>query len=214
MESAAEARTAFSQPLPPGLDKVRGGVFAVLDGALGPDGKPTNVEAYGILASDDPAGLVDMVVKEMAAEQAPKVPADGKFHDIVPAGAVPGLGAIRGAIKPKALVAAVGAKGSDAAERAMGRTGTSPLLYMSYDYGRLMAKIMASLPDNTTGAGERQDPLAHVGHVRRERDVGLPDRSRAGLRDGDGAPVADRRSVSRSRRARARRPPRPAAARG
>ncbi len=145
VESAAEARTAFSQPLPPGLDKVRGGMVAVLDGALGPDGKPTNVEAYGILATDDPAGLVAMVKQEMAGQGAPDVPADGKFHDVVPAGQVPGLGAIQGAIKPKALVAAVGAKGPGAAEAALARTGTSPLIYFSYDYGRLLKKIMDTM---------------------------------------------------------------------
>jgi hypothetical protein len=155
VESAAEARTAFSQPLPPGLDKVRGGLVAVLDGALGPDGKPTNVEAYGILATDDPAGLVNMVKKEMSAQGAPDVPADGKFHDVVPAGQVPGLGAIRGAIKPKALVVAVGARGPDAAEAALARTGTSPLIYFSYDYGALLKKIMDAMPSGP-GAAERQ----------------------------------------------------------
>lgn len=157
VESAAEARTAFSQPLPPGLDKVRGGYISVLDGSLGPDGKPTNVEAYGILATDDPAALVDMVAKEMSAGGGapPKVPADGKFHDVVPAGQVPGLGAIRGAIKPKALVAAVGTRGPEAAESALGRTGTSPLFYMSYDYGKLLTKIMETMP-SSPDSGERQ----------------------------------------------------------
>ncbi len=155
VQSAAEARATFSQPLPPGLDKVRGGLLAVLDGALGPDGKPTGVEAFGILATDDPAALVELVKKEMSAQRAPQVPADGKFHDIVPAGEVPGLGAIRGAIKPKALVAAVGARGPEAAERALARTGTSPLFYASYDYGKLMTKIMETMP-GPTGASERK----------------------------------------------------------
>jgi len=87
-----------------------------------------------------------MVKQEMGGQGAPDVPADGKFHDVVPAGQVPGLGAIQGAIKPKALVAAVGAKGPGAAEAALARTGTSPLIYFSYDYGRLLKKIMDVMP--------------------------------------------------------------------
>jgi VIT1/CCC1 family predicted Fe2+/Mn2+ transporter len=44
---------------------------------------------------------------------------------------------------PAALVAAVGAKGTAAAEQALARTGSSPLFYISYDYGKLMEKFMA-----------------------------------------------------------------------
>jgi hypothetical protein len=144
-QGAAEARAAASQPLPPGLDKIRGGLVSVLDGSLGPDGKPTGVSAYAVLATDDPNGLLELVKAQLGSSM-PAVPADGKFHDVVPAGQVPGLGAVSAAVKSKAIVAAVGTGGSAAAERALTRTGPSPLLYVSYDYGKLMTKVMAAAP--------------------------------------------------------------------
>jgi hypothetical protein len=145
VQEAAHARASLSKPLPPGLDKIRGGFVSVLDATLGPGAKPTGVEAYGVLATDDPAALVEMARAEMPPGQMPELPADGQFHDVVPAGAVPGLGAVRGAIKPRALVAAVGARGGEAAERALARNGSSPLFYVSYDYGALMKKIMPAV---------------------------------------------------------------------
>jgi hypothetical protein len=144
-QGAAEAREAASQPLPPGLDKIRGGLVSVLDGSLGPDGKPTGVAAYAVLATDDPKALIELVKAQLGGSM-PAIPADGKFHDVVPAGQVPGLGAVSAAVKSKAIVAAVGTGGAAAAERALTRTGPSPLLYVSYDYGKLMTKVMAAAP--------------------------------------------------------------------
>jgi hypothetical protein len=154
VREAAEARASLSKPLPPGLDKIRGAFVSLIDAALGPDGKPTGVEAYGVLATDDPAGLVTMARGVVPPGQMPELPADGQFHDLVPAGAVPGLDAVRAAIKPRALVAVVGARGAQAVEGALARTGPSPLFFTSYDYGMLAKKV---LPAMSGGAGTDQE---------------------------------------------------------
>jgi len=159
VREAAAARASLSKPLPPGLDKIRGGFVAVLDGSLGPGGKPTGVEAYGVLATDDPAGLVAMVRGEMPAGQMPELPADGGFHDLVPAGAVPGLDTVRAAIKPKALVAAVGARGAQAVEGALARTGPSPIFFTSYDYGMIMKKVVSAM---SSEAGQSEQKIVSV----------------------------------------------------
>jgi len=153
-EDMAQARASLSQPLPPGLDKIRGGMVSVLDGDLGPDGKPRAVEAFAVVAADDPSALVKLVREQAPPGAVPELAADGQYHQVVPEGAVPGLGAIRAAIKPHALVAAVGARGSDAAERSLGRTGASPLFYIAYDYAKIVEKITKATGSTGLSPGE------------------------------------------------------------
>jgi hypothetical protein len=89
---------------------------------------------------------------------APKIEKDGKFHDLVPAGAVPGLEAIKAAVRDKAVVVATGAKGPDAAERALGAKGKAPLVFLSYDYGRLLkmgGDVMAQMGGSMPGMNDR-----------------------------------------------------------
>jgi hypothetical protein len=146
-----KAQTVMAAPLPPGVDKVRGALVSVLGGDMGPDGTPIGIEAYAIVASDDPAALV-ATLKQQAPGQIPDLPSDGKFHPVVPAGAAPGLGEVSAAIKEKALLAAVGARGTEGVEKAMARTGPSPLFMVSYDYGQIMqkfSKMMGSPTDPT-----------------------------------------------------------------
>lgn len=154
-EDMTRARVALTQPLPPGVDKIRGAVVSVLDGDLGPDGKPTGVEAFAVIAADDPAALLKMVREQAPAGAVPELAADGKYHPFVPEGAVPGVGAVRAAIKPRALVAAVGARGSDSAERVLARSGPSPLFAMSYDYARIFDKIAKAAGPNAIPAEQK-----------------------------------------------------------
>lgn len=149
------ARAALTQPLPPGVDKVRGAVVSVLEGDLGPDGKPVGVEAFAVIAAEDPAGLLRMVREQAPAGAVPELAADGKYHPFVPAGAVPGLGEIRAALKERALVAAVGARGSDSAERVLARSGPSPLFAISYDYARIIDKLLKQAGPNAIPAEQR-----------------------------------------------------------
>lgn len=136
-----QARTVMAAPLPPGVDKVRGAMASVLAGDIGADGKPTGIEAYAIIASDDPAGLVATLKQQAPSGALPELPSDGKFHQVAPAGAAPGLGPISAAIKSNALVAAVGTRGTESGEKALGRTGPSPLFLVTYDYGQIMSKF-------------------------------------------------------------------------
>lgn len=133
---ASDMRQAMATPLPPGVDKIHGGLFAVLDAQMSPSG-PSGVEGYAIIAAADAAALVD-TLQQSAPPGMPVLKKDGSFHDVVPEGMVPGLGAIKAAVMDKAVVVATGAKGLEAAQKAVARTGSSPLFFMSYDYGRLM----------------------------------------------------------------------------
>jgi hypothetical protein len=131
------ARAALSTPLPPWLDEIDGGLVSANSVWFGADGKPNRFEGYAIVASDDPARSMTSLRQWAPAGHMLDIAADGKFHDLVPAGTVPGLVTLRAAIKPGALVAALGAGMAEAAERALRRTGPSPLLYIAYDYQRL-----------------------------------------------------------------------------
>jgi hypothetical protein len=158
------ARAALSQPLPPGLDKVRGAVVNVMDGEL-IDGKPRNLEAYGVIATEDPAALIGLLRQQAPPGQVPEVPSDGKFHDFLPEGVVPGLSAVRVSIKPKALVAVTGSKAPDAAESALAKTGTSPLFLISYDFGKLMKKIMSESAGQTPPPEIQRIALSLFGNI-------------------------------------------------
>lgn len=159
------ARAALSQPLPPGLDKVRGALVNVLDGELGEGGKPRNLEAYGVIATEDPAALIGLLRQQAPPGQVPEVPSDGKFHDFLPEGVVPGLSALRVSIKPKALVAVTGSKAPDAAESALAKTGTSPLFLLTYDFGKLMKKVMAESAGQTATPEVQKVVMSLFGNI-------------------------------------------------
>jgi hypothetical protein len=137
VENAAEAKQAFSQPMPPFVDKIRGGLVALLSAELA-GGKPSGVDGFAFVISDEPGALVDMAMSQMPTGNAPKIAKDGKFHEVVPANAIPGVAAIKAAVKEKAVVLATGASGEQAAERALGQKGKAPLFFLSYDYGRIL----------------------------------------------------------------------------
>jgi hypothetical protein len=153
---ATEARGFLSQPLPPGLDKARGGLIKVLSGAMAHDGNPTGIEAYAILGADDGGAFLDEVLKLMPIPGADKLTRDGKFHELLPAGSVPYVGAIHAAVQPKALAVAVGTQGITAAERALSATGKAPLFYVSYDYGRIMEILLGASSAAPEGAFVRK----------------------------------------------------------
>jgi len=139
----ADVRADLARPLPPGLAALRGALVSVLSAELGADGKPRGAEAYGVVAADPLAALHAFVVQSWPGPF-PDIAADGKFHELMPEGAVPGLGAVRVAMKPHGFVAVTGAKGAEAAERAMARRGPSPLIFMSYDVRRISALVASA----------------------------------------------------------------------
>ncbi len=162
-DSAGEMKQSLAQPLPPVLEGVKGGLVTLLSAELA-GGRPSNVAGYAYVITDNPGALVDMAASQMASMggAAPKIEKDGKFHDLVPAGAVPGLEAIKAAVKDKAVVVATGAKGTDAAERALGQKGKAPLFFLSYDYGRLLkmgGDVMAQMGGSMPGMNERMGQL-------------------------------------------------------
>src|SRR6185503_15851663 len=79
-----------------------------------------------------------------------KLARDGKFHELVPAGTIPVIGAVQAAVKSNAILVATGEKGPAAAEKALATTGPAPLFYLAYDYGRLMDVMMprGAMTDN------------------------------------------------------------------
>ncbi len=162
VESAGEMKQGLSQPLPPVAEGIKGGLVALLSAELA-GGRPSNVAGYAFVVTDNPGALVDMATQQMAAMgNAPKIEKDGKFHDLVPAGAVPGLDAIKAAVKEKSVVVATGAKGTEAAERALAAKGKAPLLFLSYDYGRLLkmgGDVMAQMGGQMPGMNERMAQL-------------------------------------------------------
>ncbi len=161
VESAAEMKQGLSQPLPPVVEGIKGGLIALISAELA-GGRPSNVAGYGFVVTDNPGALVDTVMQQLPMGNAPKVAKDGKFHDVVPAGAIPGLEAIKAAVKEKAVVIATGAKGTEAAERALAAKGKAPLLFLSYDYGRLLkmgGDVMAQMGNSMPGMNERMGQL-------------------------------------------------------
>ena len=136
------ARAALSAPSPAWFREIEGGLLSANHVGFGPDGKPNRIEGYLIAASEGPARLWELL-RARAAGRVLSVDADGQFHDAFAAGAVPGFGTVRVAIKPGALVAAIGDEMAEAAERSLARSGRSPLLYMAYDYPRI-AEAMAA----------------------------------------------------------------------
>ncbi len=161
--SAGEMKESLGQPLPPMVEGIKGGLIALLSAELA-GGRPSNVAGFAYVVTDNPGALVDMATQQMAAMggAAPKIEKDGKFHDLVPAGAVPGLDAIKAAVKDKSVVVATGPKGTEAAERALAAKGKAPLLFLSYDYGRLLkmgGDVMAQMGGSMPGMNERMAQL-------------------------------------------------------
>ena len=160
--SAGEMKEGLSQPLPPVVEGIKGGLVALLSAELS-GGRPSNVAGFGYVITDNPGALVDMATQQMAAMgNTPKIGKDGKFYDVVPAGAVPGLDAVKAAVKDKAVVVATGAKGTEAAERSLAAKGKAPLLFLSYDYGRLLkmgGDVMAQMGGSMPGMNERMASL-------------------------------------------------------
>jgi hypothetical protein len=97
----------------------------------------------------------------MPPGQMPKIERDGKFHEVMPAGAIPGVAAVQAAVKDKALVVAVGPRSLMAAERALEVHGPSPIFFLSYDYGRFMS-LMAQ---NGMMPGVSEKLLGLFGHT-------------------------------------------------
>jgi hypothetical protein len=133
----SRTRAALAEPMPAVVEKIRGFLFSAQDATLGPDGKPTELELYAIVASADPAGLYALARQQWPAGQVHDLVADGQFHDLGP----PVPLEVRAAIKPTALVVAIGTGMADAAERAIARVGPSPLMYAACDYSRLVAEM-------------------------------------------------------------------------
>ena len=161
VESAAEMKQGLSQPLPPVVEGIKGGLIALVSAELA-GGRPSNVAGYGFVVTDNPGALLDTVMQQLPMGNAPKVAKDGKFHDVVPAGAVPGVEAIQAAVKEKAVVVVTGAKGTEAAERALAAKGKAPLIFLSYDYGRLLkmgGDVMAQMGNSMPGMNERMGQL-------------------------------------------------------
>jgi hypothetical protein len=161
VESGAEMKQSLSQPLPPVAEGIKGGLVALLSAELA-GGRPSNVAGYAFVISDNPGQLVDMVMQQLPMGNAPKVAKDGKYHDVVPAGAMPGLDAVKAAVKDKAVVVVTGAKGAEAAERALAAKGKAPLIFLSYDYGRLLkmgGDVMAQMGSSMPGMNERMANL-------------------------------------------------------
>ena len=160
-ESAAEMKQALSQPMPPQVEGIKGGLVALLSAEL-KGGRPSDVAGYAFVVTDNPGALVDMVMQQMPTGSAPKIAKDGKYHDVMPAGSVPGLEAVKAAVKEKAVVVVTGAKGTDAAERALAQKGKAPLFFLSYDYGRLLkigGDVMAQMGGTMPGMNERMGQL-------------------------------------------------------
>ena len=134
-------RTALSRPPPAWLERIDGALLSANHVGFGPDGKPNRVEGYAIVGSDNPSMLLTLVKQMAPAGAMLEVAADGGFHDILPAGAMPGLDSLRVAIKPGALVAALGAGMIEAAERTLARSGSTPLVYVAYDYNRIIDRL-------------------------------------------------------------------------
>jgi hypothetical protein len=161
VEEAGEMKEGLGQPLPPVVQGIKGGLVALLSAELS-GGRPSNVAGYGYVITDNPGALVDMAMSQLPTGNAPKIEKDGKFHDVVPAGAIPGLDAIKAAVKEKAVVLATGPKGTEAAERALGQSGKAPLIFLSYDYGRLLkmgGDVMAQMGGSMPGMNERMAQL-------------------------------------------------------
>lgn len=153
VESAGELTATLAKPMPPGVDKVRGGLAVVLGGEMGPQG-PRNLDGFIVVATDDPNALLDMVYAQLPP-QAPKVARDGKFHDVVPAGAIPNMGAVQAAVKEKAIVVRSGAGAVAASEAALEQKGASPLFFVTYDYGRIMQTVAQLAPGGVPGVSPK-----------------------------------------------------------
>lgn len=153
VEDSAELQAAMTKPLPPGVDKVRGGLAVMLAGEMTRQG-PKSIDGFAVVATDDPAGLLDAVYAQMPPTT-PKVARDGKFHAVVPAGAIPGVGAIEAAMKEKAIVVRSGTGAVAASERALEQKGASPLFFVTYDYGRIMSMVTALSPDGIPGVSPK-----------------------------------------------------------
>ena len=143
-----EAQAALSQPLPPGVDGIQGVLVSVLSAKIGPDG-PGDVHGFALIAAKDPGGLLDKLAAILPIPM-DKLARDGKFHELVPAGTIPVIGAVQAAVKSNAILVATGEKGPAAAEKALATTGPAPLFYLAYDYGRLMDVMMprGAMTDN------------------------------------------------------------------
>jgi hypothetical protein len=168
VEDATEMQATMSQPLPPGLDKVRGGLAVVLGGEMTQQG-PRNIDGFAVIATDDPGALLDVVYKQ-APPQLPKVARDGKFHDVVPAGAMPGVGAVQAAVMEKAIVVRSGTQAVAASEAALEQKGASPLFFLTYDYGRIMSTVAAMSPQGIPGVSPKL--LAMFGQSTMSASVG------------------------------------------
>lgn len=168
VESAGELTATLAKPMPPGIDKVRGGLAVVLNGEMGPQG-PRNLDGFVIVATDDPNALLDMVYAQLPP-QAPKVERDGKFHDVVPAGAIPNVGAVQAAVKEKAIVVRSGAGAVAASEAALEQKGASPLFFITYDYGRIMQTVAQLAPGGLPGVSPKL--LAMFGQSSMSASVG------------------------------------------
>ncbi len=153
VESASELTASLAKPMPPGLDKVRGGLAVVLGGEMTQQG-PRNLDGFVVVATDDPGALLDEVYKQLPPE-APKVARDGKFHAVVPAGAIPNMGAIEAAVKEKAIVVRSGAGAAAASEKALEQKGASPLFFVTYDYGRIMSTLATLAPGGVPGVSPK-----------------------------------------------------------
>ena len=154
VEDAAELQASLAKPMPPGVDKVRGGLAVVLGGEMTQQG-PRNIDGYAIIASDDPGALLDEIYKQMPPN-APKVARDGAFHPVGPAGTMPGVtAAVEAAVKEKAIVLRSGAGAAAASEKALATKGPSPLFFLTYDYGRIMTTVAALSPGGLPGVSPK-----------------------------------------------------------
>jgi hypothetical protein len=151
-EEMRSARAKLSTPLPPSLAKVSGLFLSVKDFALDADGKPSRADAYMVLATPDPLGLLALAKQLWPASKGTfEVAADGEFHDV----SVPSPIAFQFAVRRDSLVFAMGKGMAESAQRALSRTGPSPFLYGACDCSRLMTtQMVPSRPWPTVGQEE------------------------------------------------------------
>ena len=143
---AADLKESVGQPIPPPLATLRGAALVLQDAVMGESG-PSGVEGYAVLGIDNPAALISIAKNFVPGLAELEVAGDGSFRPL-PSGLTAGFpGKVALAAKSDALIVAAGKGGQTRAEEALAnKPSTSPLLVMSYDYGKLM-ELVASDAD-------------------------------------------------------------------
>jgi hypothetical protein len=147
---AQEFADAVARPLPPGIDALQGFVINLMSAKVAPDGIG-DVDGYAIVGTTD----VNKVLTPLAgllSIPADKLPRDGKFQEIFPAGTLPMVGPLQATVEGNSILVATGAGGPAGAKRALANKGPAPLFYMAYDYATIMKLTMFGTSPPTTSS--------------------------------------------------------------